>query len=86
MLDELRKKLDQINLELVELIKRRLGIVREIAELKKEKNLPIFQPQREEELKRQIRMLGEKEGVDSEFLEKLLALLIEHSKTEQKGI
>lgn len=86
MLDDLRNKLDQINQELVDLIKRRTLIVRKVAELKREKNIPIFQPDREDELKEQIRELGKKEGVDAGLLEDLITLLIEHSKMEQEGI
>lgn len=86
MLKDLRQKLDQINCELVSLVKERTVIVRKIAELKKEFKLPVFQPSREKQLKEHVHSLAEKEGVDPHLINELMELLIEHSKMEQKKI
>ena len=86
MLEDLRKQLDQMNLELIDLIKRRTAIIQQVALVKKEQNLPIFDPEREEELKGKIRSLAEKQGIKGTLLEDILELLIEDSKEEQKRI
>lgn len=49
-----RDKIDQIDRELVALLNRRAGCVLEIAKLKRKLGLPIYEPQREEEIFRNI--------------------------------
>ena len=49
-LGEIRKRIDQIDRKLVELIEERLEIVKEVALYKKENNMKIFDRQREEEV------------------------------------
>ena len=49
-LGEIRKRIDQIDKKLVELIEERLEIVKEVALYKKENNMKIFDRKREEEV------------------------------------
>jgi len=49
-LGEIRKRIDQIDRKLVELIEERLEIVKEVALYKKENNMKIFDRKREEEV------------------------------------
>ena len=49
-LGEIRKRIDQIDRNLVELIEERLEIVKEVALYKKENNMKIFDRKREEEV------------------------------------
>lgn len=83
MLKELRKQLDVLNLELVDLIQRRTEIVRKIAKAKREEKLPITDPQREEEIKSQVRHLAIENGVSQSLMEELIELLIQNAKEEQ---
>jgi len=48
-LKEMRVAIDEIDTQIVELISRRMDVVREVAKYKSERNLPIFDPQRERE-------------------------------------
>ena len=47
-LEELRKRIDEVDSQLVELLNKRVNIALEIAELKKRNDLRIFSPERED--------------------------------------
>ncbi len=49
-LDELRAQIDQIDLLMQELFKKRMAVSKQIGVLKKELHLPVFDPKRELEL------------------------------------
>jgi chorismate mutase len=53
-LDGWRKKIDEIDQRLVELLNRRSGCAVEIGHLKKQLNLPAWQPEREAEILRNV--------------------------------
>ena len=55
-IEELREKIDGIDSKLIELIKERLDIASDIAEYKKENNLPILDRKRERELLNKVAM------------------------------
>ena len=65
-----RKKIDTIDREIVELFTQRMSVSEEIAEFKKNRALPVFDPAREEEKLRDIRKLAgnEKDAASSEEL------------------
>lgn len=51
-LHELRKEIDEIDKQTIELLEKRVRIVKEIGEIKRELNLPIRDEKREEEVLR----------------------------------
>jgi len=51
-LTELRTEIEKIDADLIDLIIKRLEIAKKIGDFKKENSLPIFDPKREEELKK----------------------------------
>ncbi len=60
-LKELRKKIDQIDINLVELLDNRAEIVKEIGEYKKAHDIPIYQPEREKEVRALVMSKSRKE-------------------------
>ncbi|VEU80349.1 chorismate mutase [Haploplasma axanthum] len=50
MINELRKEIDEIDTLMQDLFKKRLAVARKIGEYKKEKNLPIYDSKRENEI------------------------------------
>lgn len=50
MLAKLRKKIDRIDRKMLALFEARLGVAKQVGDYKKERNLPIFVPEREEEV------------------------------------
>ena len=49
-LRELRKKIDEVDKELLALLLKRLELVDQVADVKKANNLPVFVPGREDEI------------------------------------
>jgi monofunctional chorismate mutase len=66
----LRKELDLIDFELVNLLIKRLNIVKEIASVKKEFNLPISDPNREQEI-----IINLLEKIDSDQYKRIIESL-----------
>ncbi len=55
-LDEIRVKIDQIDRELIELLKKRMECSLEVAKIKKAENLPVYHPEREQEILDRVRI------------------------------
>jgi len=83
-LTELRKQIDQIDEKIVLAIARRLELVIKIGEYKKGKNIPVYCPQREEELIKEKRRLAEQLKLNPKFIDKLFRMLINESHLIQR--
>ena len=53
-LNELRNEINQIDDELLKLFLRRMEVTDQVADYKREHNLPIYQPQREREVLKKV--------------------------------
>lgn len=80
----LRKKIDELDDELVDVISRRLSIMPEIAEVKRRENVGIDQQEREREVIENIRKKAGESGLDPDFMERIMSLIITESKKVQK--
>ncbi|NPV01901.1 MAG: prephenate dehydratase [Brevinematales bacterium] len=54
LLEELRKKINSVDINIVNLLDDRARLVKDIGEYKKSKNLPIYQPDREKDVKERV--------------------------------
>ena len=80
-LKELRAEIDKLDDELVRLFVRRMEICAQVAAYKKENNLPILMPAREQE---KLLDVAEKAGPEmAEYTRKLYHLLFELSRNYQ---
>ncbi|WP_281951364.1 prephenate dehydratase [Nitrosophilus kaiyonis] len=72
-LNELRKKIDSIDDEILELLNKRMEIVKKVGELKNKTGAPIYRPEREQEilnrLKKENRGPLNDSAIDAIFLE-----------------
>lgn len=59
-LDDIRKRIDAIDDQLLHLLSERTDCVHEVGEIKKKENLPIYAPEREESLLRKL--IGKSDG------------------------
>ncbi len=82
-LELLRQKINQLDAELLDLLALRGGLSQEVAEYKAKNSLPIYQPQREEELFSRIRTMAAEKGLDPDYIESIFRLIIENSKKLQ---
>lgn len=82
ILDQYRKQLDLCDAQLVSLLEQRLGIIEGIMEYKKQRGVPILQPERE----RQVRQLVKEKVDDNKYKEEILDIykyIVENSKKIQ---
>ena len=83
-LKSLRKKIDEIDDELVDVISRRISLMPEVAEVKRRENVGIDQQDREKEVIDNIRKKAGENGLDQDFMEKIMSEIITESKKIQK--
>ena len=87
-LDEKRLLIDSIDEQMTKLFEQRMNIVKEIAQFKKENNLPIFSEEREKILiDKNISYLNNKEikSYYLEFIKKVVALSKEYQNELTKN-
>ncbi len=83
-LSHLRNELDLVSKELIFLLAKRKDLTKQIAEVKKEKNIPIDDPSREQTQIQFIRRLAIENGLDSDVVQKLFEIFINYCKEEMK--
>jgi chorismate mutase len=85
-LQELRKIIDEIDDELMNVLKKRIQIIEEIGRYKKEHNITIFQLERWQEILRTRGRWADNLGLSRQHVERLCQLLHEESIRVQNGI
>ncbi len=83
-LDQLRQRVDEINVEIISLLSRRLDVTKEIAKVKKEQRLPVHDPVRE---KLQVQMLKEaaqRWNLSPAIIEEIFEIFVDYSKVNMK--
>ncbi len=84
-LENLRKKIDRIDFEILQKLAERFLVVSKIARYKAKNNLPIFFGKREKEMLRVRKILAKKYKLDESMVEKLFKLILEKSRSKQKN-
>jgi len=85
-LEDLRKKLTEVTLEIFRLCGERLRLVEEIAEIKAREKIPIENMKVEEELRNKVLHLCKTCDLDEDFCLRLLEILLDESKRVQREI
>lgn len=81
----LRDDIDRIDRELLKLIARRLSSSAEIGLIKASKNLAMESPDREAELIAEARAEAVSIGLDPDYIEDVMRVILRHSKAAQRG-
>lgn len=79
----LRKDIDQIDREIIELLVQRRDVVKKIADFKRKNKLPVFQKKREEEQKAQYETFARQFQLSPRFLLELFATIQQNSREIQ---
>ena len=82
-LEDFREELDSLDSKMLELYQQRINIVKEIAQIKKESNLPIFDKKREEEIINKSLKNIDDENLKAMYKE-FIELILKQSKEIQK--
>ncbi|NNG27732.1 MAG: chorismate mutase [Ignavibacteriaceae bacterium] len=85
-MEEYRKKINEVDSEIIKLLAKRREMSREIIRLKNENQNSIRDRAREKELLTQLIELGKKEGLDSDFVKKVFHQIIDDSVKLQNKI
>lgn len=82
-LEQLRREIDALDEQIVELLSRRHGVVQRVLALKKAAGLPIYHPAREEDLISQRRAQARQVGLDPDHVEELYRCILRQSRVRQ---
>jgi chorismate mutase/prephenate dehydrogenase len=82
-LDEMRKKIDAIDQQIVDLLSLRQKEAEAIVAFKKAHHLPVYHPAREEDLIFNRREQAEKAALDPDFIEELFRCIVRQSRIKQ---
>jgi len=84
-LSRLRKKIDDIDQKIVDLLAERKKIVNSVVADKKARNLPVYHPAREENIISARRDQARQAGIDPDHVEELFRLIMRQSRLVQTG-
>lgn len=76
-LQDYRAELDQVDMEIVKTVSKRINLVEEIEKYKEQKDIDVRDEEREEVVKQQFEKLFEKEGLPKKKGRRMAELLIE---------
>lgn len=75
----LRKKINEIDIEIITLLANRLSIVNEIGKIKKEKGIKPLDLNRWDEITKRRKLLAKELNIDEYFIERIYKLI--HAKS-----
>jgi chorismate mutase len=81
-----RMEIDEIDEDLIQLIARRMELVREIGVVKKDRNVAVLQPERFRALREALRRRAEKNELSEEFVALFLEAVHQESINQQERI
>jgi chorismate mutase len=85
-IENCRTEIDDIDEEVIQLLARRMHLVREIGVVKKEKNVAVLQPERFRALRDALHALGDKNELSDEFIVLLIEALHQESINQQEKV
>ncbi|MEJ5306027.1 MAG: chorismate mutase [Ignavibacteria bacterium] len=85
-LDELRKRIDLVDQQILLLLSARNDFVKKVAQLKKENGIPVYDEFREKQLINDWIGSSKILGLSEEFVKSILELIISESRRIQKEI
>lgn len=89
-IDDLRRRIDELDRQLVALLNERSGCALEIGRIKRELGLEVYQPDREADVYRQVRAHSDGEGgpLGAEAVRRIFERIIDetrHMERERSG-
>ena len=84
-LEELRKRILEVDEALVELVGERRALVQEIGRIKAELGLPVLDPAREAAVVRRAASIAREKGVDEELTRDVIWRIMASARADQDG-
>ncbi|VVB80079.1 Chorismate mutase [uncultured archaeon] len=85
-LTEIREELDKLDAELVSILSKRMALIPEVANYKKQNNVARYQPEREKQVIETKRKLAEESGINPDLIEKIFKEIINDAHRIEKDI
>ena len=82
---KLRKEIDEIDNDIVELLSKRKNAVKKIASIKKKLDKPIVDNHREQQIIDRLKKIAKKKNLDEDLIISLYRIVIKNSRDEQKN-
>lgn len=86
LLKESRKRIDEIDNALFDLISQRTALAKDIALSKDYLEMPIYDKSREDAIHEKVERLSEENGLDVDIIDQIVNMLTKLSKNEQEKI
>lgn len=83
VLEGSRKRIDEIDEQILDLLSERAEVVSAVIKTKVENQLPVFVPKREEEKSESFKKLASAKGIDPEWAEDFLRMIMTSSREKQ---
>jgi chorismate mutase len=83
-MDEIRKKINEIDIQIISLMGKRMKLAKKIGKLKKKAGLPIWDKKREDKLRKIYSAKGKKDGLTGGFINQLFDVIFKESQRIQK--
>ena len=72
----LRLKIDEVDFKIINLFCKRIKLVNEIQEYKKQKNIPKIDKKREKEIYQRLKKLAKEKKLNETFINKIFKLIV----------
>lgn len=83
VLEGSRKRIDEIDEQILDLLSERAEVVNAVIKTKVENQLPVFVPKREDEKSASFKKLAKEKGIDPEWAEDFLRMIMTSSRDKQ---
>ncbi|WP_457557986.1 chorismate mutase [Candidatus Harpocratesius sp.] len=80
----IRKEISKIDLQIINLLKKRFQLIPQLVKIKQKDHLPIFQPEREQEMFEHYSKIAQEYGLNPEFVHNLFSLIVLEMKNQQR--
>lgn len=78
-LEEFRKEIDALDVELIDVLARRFEVVRAVGRFKAGTDISVVQPARAQAVKNRAAEMGEAKGLDPAFVRALYEMMIDYA-------
>ncbi|MFK7839480.1 MAG: chorismate mutase [Bdellovibrionales bacterium] len=78
-LEEYRREIDALDIELIDVLARRINVVCKVGSLKSQSDIAVVQPKRAEAVKNKAVEMGAQKGLREDFVRKVYDLMIDHA-------
>lgn len=85
-LEKIREQIDRIDNVIITALAERMTFMNGIGEHKKNKRIPVYQPEREQIIINRLIEVGEKHNLKPEFIEELFSIIFDEAKKIQYEI